>query len=211
MDIGTRPTLKMSVPERVIAATDYTVNCGLGILAKERTLEEHLYSQENLSQVHRDPYFSNNCGENLHCKQKIISYNPSGSSVMADHEAAISSCKDVTMTTSLTTEWKSMQHQCNRDVDMDEVRLGQSIGAAGLEYQKQLSADQQLLIDQTKQNIDNGNEFGLTEVNKSSTNIVDKIHSSTSDELFQKLNEFDALQEKYHVELDLPKESRVSL
>lgn len=201
----------MSVPVRIIAVAEYTANSGLRVVANKGTVEDHLYSQQVESQVQQ---YS---GGELEYHQQFIHSRPSTSAMamMADQAAAIGSCNDVTMEQPMSTEWGMMQQQqYSRDLDMDGVRLGESIGAAGLEFQKhQQHHGKQLqqFLDPSEKNIDNGNRFGLTENNTTTNKIEQEIHMCNSDELFQRLNEFDALQEKYHTMLDLPKESRVSL
>lgn len=188
----------MSAPARVIAAAEYTAKSGFRIVGNEGTLEDHLY---------------NTRGRSLEYQQQFLQNQPSTSAValmaMADKAVAVSSCNDVTMEQKMSTEWGTMQQsQYNRDVDMDGVGIGNQIGAAGLEYQQHQSQLQ--FIDPSTKNIDNGNEIGLTENSTTANAIEQEINLCTSDELFQKLNEFDALQEKYHTSLDLPKESKVS-
>ncbi|KAL5275274.1 CCNG2 family protein [Megaselia abdita] len=199
----------MSVPVRIIAAAEYTANSGLRIVANKGTVEDHLYSQHIENQVQQ---YS---GGKLEYQQQFLKNRPSTSAMamMADQAAAIGSCNDVTMEQPMSTEWRTMQQQqYSRDVDMDGVRLGESIGAAGLEYQKHQQQhhgnQRQQFLDPSEKNIDNGNGLGLTDNNITINKIEQEILLCNSDELFQRLNEYDALQDKYHTMLDLPKESR---
>lgn len=102
-------------------------------------------------------------------------------------------------TAEMRTEWMRMS---------DEGRYG-TPGAAGLDYQKfELEQQHQTtpnLMDQTM-------EPSLTdnEKNNSNNNLEDELTSMSSEELYNTLKEYDALQDKYHTVLLLPKESRVS-
>ncbi|XP_030371088.1 cyclin G [Scaptodrosophila lebanonensis] len=88
----------------------------------------------------------------------------------------------------------------------DEGRYG-TPGAAGLDYQhhqEQLDADG---ASGSASNNINGNEPLKSNVSSMKT-LEDNLHSLTSDELYNTLKEYDALQDKYHTVLLLPKESR---
>ncbi|KAH8382177.1 hypothetical protein KR009_002123 [Drosophila setifemur] len=82
----------------------------------------------------------------------------------------------------------------------DEGRYG-TPGAAGLEYQK---FDQQQQEDQEEA----GAVGGASASNSESKKLEDQLHALTSDELYETLKEYDALQDKYHTVLLLPKDSR---
>ncbi|XP_037944586.1 cyclin G [Teleopsis dalmanni] len=100
----------------------------------------------------------------------------------------------------MRTEWMRMS---------DEGRYG-TPGAAGLEYQKyELEQQQQ----QTPvNNNDHPMEPSLLDnestMNNNSKDVENKLNALTSDELYNLLKEYDALQDKYHTVLLLPKESR---
>lgn len=86
----------------------------------------------------------------------------------------------------------------------DEGRYG-TPGAAGLEYQKYEQQQQQQTA--TLEN----EAGGATGAEPSALKILEeKLHALSSDELYETLKEYDALQDKYHTVLLLPKESRVS-
>lgn len=101
----------------------------------------------------------------------------------------------------------------------DEGRYGIP-GAAGLEYQKFAEQQQQHDDDDSNdQNMDtnsmenHNNNNTTTNGNASSTNaslrnLEEKLISMSSEELFNTLKEYDALQDKYHTVLLLPKESK---
>lgn len=104
-------------------------------------------------------------------------------------------------TAEMRTEWMRMS---------DEGRYG-TPGAAGLDYQKFELEQQQPtpnLLDQTMEP-----SFTDNEKNNSSNNnnLEDELTSMSSEELYNTLKEYDALQDKYHTVLLLPKESRVSV
>ncbi|XP_030573911.1 cyclin G [Drosophila novamexicana] len=82
----------------------------------------------------------------------------------------------------------------------DEGRYG-TPGAAGLEYQKY---EQQTL--ETEAGTAGAGAAGAepTALKK----LEDQLHALSSDELYETLKEYDALQDKYHTVLLLPKESR---
>ncbi|KAH8357403.1 hypothetical protein KR084_000389 [Drosophila pseudotakahashii] len=89
----------------------------------------------------------------------------------------------------------------------DEGRYG-TPGAAGLEYQKY---EQQQLEDEAGAGAGAvggvaGNNNG--EPSSTSKKLEDQLHALTSDELYETLKEYDALQDKFHTVLLLPKESR---
>ncbi|TMW49803.1 hypothetical protein DOY81_005112 [Sarcophaga bullata] len=104
-------------------------------------------------------------------------------------------------TAEMRTEWMRMS---------DEGRYG-TPGAAGLDYQKFELEQHQTgttpnLMDQTM-------EPSLTDNEKknnssSNKNLEDELTSMSSEELYNTLKEYDALQDKYHTVLLLPKESR---
>lgn len=193
----------MSVPVHIFAAAEYTAKTGLRVVASKGTVEDHLYSQQLEDQIHQ---YS---GETLEFQQQFLNSRPSTSNfdIVADKAAAIDSCNDVTMEEPMTAEWGTMQQQqYSQDLYMDVARPGESIGAVGLEYQKY--QHQQFVEPSQQTNIDNGNDLGPTNI---TNNIEQEIHMCTSDELYQRLNEFDALQNKYHTMLDLPLESKVSI
>ncbi|XP_017036873.1 cyclin G [Drosophila kikkawai] len=86
----------------------------------------------------------------------------------------------------------------------DEGRYG-TPGAAGLEYQKY---EQQQLED-----LEEGEVAGAVGGNNNnepspSKKLEDQLHALTSDELYETLKEYDALQDKFHTVLLLPKDSR---
>lgn len=91
----------------------------------------------------------------------------------------------------------------------DEGRYG-TPGAAGLEYQK-YEQQQQQLVDLEGEAA--GAVGGAANNNEPSPSkkLEDQLHALTSDELYETLKEYDALQDKFHTVLLLPKESRVSL
>ncbi|KAH8360224.1 hypothetical protein KR093_011431 [Drosophila rubida] len=82
----------------------------------------------------------------------------------------------------------------------DEGRYG-TPGAAGLEYQKYEQQQQQ---QQQSLEAEAGPAAEPTALKK----LEDQLHALTSDELYETLKEYDALQDKYHTVLLLPKESR---
>lgn len=85
----------------------------------------------------------------------------------------------------------------------DEGRYG-TPGAAGLEYQKYEQQQQQTATLENESG-------GATGAEPSPLKILEeKLHALSSDELYETLKEYDALQDKYHTVLLLPKESRVS-
>lgn len=89
----------------------------------------------------------------------------------------------------------------------DEGRYG-TPGAAGLEYQKYEQQQQQQQQTATLENESGG---AATGAEPSPLKILEeKLHALSSDELYETLKEYDALQDKYHTVLLLPKESRVS-
>lgn len=93
----------------------------------------------------------------------------------------------------------------------DEGRYGIP-GAAGLEYQKHE------LAQQTTTANNNGdvpmepsltdNENTMKIMNNGSMQTLEDLHTLSSDVLFNTLREYDALQDKYHTVLLMPKESR---
>ncbi|XP_052858817.1 cyclin G isoform X2 [Drosophila gunungcola] len=91
----------------------------------------------------------------------------------------------------------------------DEGRYG-TPGAAGLEYQKY---EKQQQLEDLKSEAAGGAVGGANnngEPSSSSKKLEDQLHALTSDELYETLKEYDALQDKFHTVLLLPKESRVS-
>ncbi|XP_022208478.2 cyclin G [Drosophila obscura] len=107
-----------------------------------------------------------------------------------------------------------MDHNAEMPTDWmriaDEGRYG-TPGAAGLEYQKY---DQQQQQEQQQLELDLEAEAGAgavgggNEPSSSKKQLEDQLHALTSDELYETLKEYDALQDKYHTVLLLPKESR---
>ncbi|KAH8306371.1 hypothetical protein KR018_009313 [Drosophila ironensis] len=93
----------------------------------------------------------------------------------------------------------------------DEGRYG-TPGAAGLDYQKYDQQPQQLGEDLEEDEEEAGAVGGAPANNSNANNeskmLEDQLHSLTSDELYETLKEYDALQDKYHTVLLLPKESR---
>ncbi|XP_020811887.1 cyclin G [Drosophila serrata] len=91
----------------------------------------------------------------------------------------------------------------------DEGRYG-TPGAAGLEYQKYDQQQQQQLEDLEDEVA--GAVGGVANNNNNepspSKKLEDELHALTSDELYETLKEYDALQDKFHTVLLLPKESR---
>ncbi|KAH8232444.1 hypothetical protein KR032_006714 [Drosophila birchii] len=85
----------------------------------------------------------------------------------------------------------------------DEGRYG-TPGAAGLEYQKYEQQQQQL------EDLEGAVGGGGVNNNEPSPSkkLEDQLHALTSDELYETLKEYDALQDKFHTVLLLPKESR---
>ncbi|XP_017100974.1 cyclin G [Drosophila bipectinata] len=83
----------------------------------------------------------------------------------------------------------------------DEGRYG-TPGAAGLEYQKYDQQQQQLEDEEA------GAVGGAGATNTNESKKLEELHALTSDELYETLKEYDALQDKYHTVLLLPKESR---
>ncbi|XP_075146871.1 cyclin G [Haematobia irritans] len=100
-------------------------------------------------------------------------------------------------TAEMRTEWMRMS---------DEGRYG-TPGAAGLDYQK-FELEQQ--TPNANNHMDQTMEPSLTdnEKNEKNNNLEDELISLTSEELYNTLKEYDALQDKYHTVLLLPKESR---
>ncbi|XP_052858815.1 cyclin G isoform X1 [Drosophila gunungcola] len=89
----------------------------------------------------------------------------------------------------------------------DEGRYG-TPGAAGLEYQKY---EKQQQLEDLKSEAAGGAVGGANnngEPSSSSKKLEDQLHALTSDELYETLKEYDALQDKFHTVLLLPKESR---
>ncbi|ALC45574.1 CycG [Drosophila busckii] len=92
----------------------------------------------------------------------------------------------------------------------NEGRYG-TPGAAGLEYQKYEQQQQQ---QQTQLEEDAGAGAGAgagaaaTAEPSALKKLEDQLHALSSDELYETLKEYDALQDKYHTVLLLPKESR---
>jgi len=89
----------------------------------------------------------------------------------------------------------------------DEGRYG-TPGAAGLEYQKY---EQQEQLEAEAGAVGGAASNNNGEPSSSSKKLEDQLHALTSDELYETLKEYDALQDKFHTVLLLPKESRVSL
>ncbi|EDV92774.1 GH18942 [Drosophila grimshawi] len=90
----------------------------------------------------------------------------------------------------------------------DEGRYG-TPGAAGLEYQKY--EQQQEQQQQTPLETEAGAAAGAATASEPTTalkQLEDQLHAMSSDELYETLKEYDALQDKYHTVLLLPKESR---
>lgn len=129
-------------------------------------------------------------------------------SAMAAAAAAVESANTVanngsSHTAEMRTEWMRMS---------DEGRYG-TPGAAGLDYQK-FELEQQQTPTAANNHMDQTMEPSLTDNEKKSmnnNNLEDELISLTSEELYNTLKEYDALQDKYHTVLLLPKESRVSL
>lgn len=91
--------------------------------------------------------------------------------------------------TEMPTDWMRI---------VDGARYG-TPGAAGLEYQKY---EQQSL----QQTLETEAESVPAAIKK----LEEQLYAFSSDELYETLKEYDALQDKYHTVLLLPKESRVS-
>lgn len=103
-------------------------------------------------------------------------------------------------TAEMRTEWMRMS---------DEGRYG-TPGAAGLDYQK-FELEQQQQTTPTNNLMDQTMEPSLTDNEKNNSNnnnLEDELTSMSSEELYNTLKEYDALQDKYHTVLLLPKESR---
>ncbi|XP_065370520.1 cyclin G [Calliphora vicina] len=104
-------------------------------------------------------------------------------------------------TAEMRTQWMRMS---------DEGRYG-TPGAAGLDYQKfELEQQHQStpnLMDQTMEPSFTDNEKNNSS-SSSNNNLEDELTSMSSEELYNTLKEYDALQDKYHTVLLLPKESR---
>ncbi|XP_017073314.1 cyclin G [Drosophila eugracilis] len=106
-----------------------------------------------------------------------------------------------------------MANGINRNAEMptdwmriaDEGRYG-TPGAAGLEYQKYEQQQLDDLVEAEAGAIGGANNNG--ESSSSSKKLEDQLHALTSDELYETLKEYDALQDKFHTVLLLPKESR---
>jgi len=79
---------------------------------------------------------------------------------------------------------------------------------AGLEYQKY---EQQEQLEAEAGAVGGAASNNNGEPSSSSKKLEDQLHALTSDELYETLKEYDALQDKFHTVLLLPKESRVSL
>jgi len=94
--------------------------------------------------------------------------------------------------TEMPTDWMRI---------VDEGRYG-TPGAAGLEYQKY---EQQQTLQQTLET------EAESVVPAAIKKLEEQLNAFSSDELYETLKEYDALQDKYHTVLLLPKESRVSL
>lgn len=97
----------------------------------------------------------------------------------------------------------------------DEGRYGIP-GAASLEYQKNELAQQTTNANQINNN-ENGNEpmepssmdnDKMKMMNNANIQSLDELHALSSDQLFATLKEYDALQDKYHTVLLMPKESK---
>ncbi|XP_065722432.2 cyclin G [Drosophila suzukii] len=86
----------------------------------------------------------------------------------------------------------------------DEGRYG-TPGAAGLEYQKY---EQQEQLEAEAGAVGGAASNNNGEPSSSSKKLEDQLHALTSDELYETLKEYDALQDKFHTVLLLPKESR---
>ncbi|TDG48438.1 hypothetical protein AWZ03_005183 [Drosophila navojoa] len=90
----------------------------------------------------------------------------------------------------------------------DEGRYG-TPGAAGLEYQKYEQQQQQTLETEAAAGQGAGAGAGAGAAEPTALKILeDQLHALSSDELYETLKEYDALQDKYHTVLLLPKESR---
>ncbi|KAH8417654.1 hypothetical protein KR222_003619, partial [Zaprionus bogoriensis] len=114
----------------------------------------------------------------------------SGNGIGGDHNAA-----------EMSTDWMRIA---------DEGRYG-TPGAAGLEYQKYEQQQQQQSKPATLETEASGGASGATGAESSALKkLEDQLHALSSDELYETLKEYDALQDKYHTVLSLPKESRVS-
>lgn len=100
--------------------------------------------------------------------------------------------------TEMSTDWMRIAN---------EGRYG-TPGAAGLEYQKYEQQQQQTATLDTEAG--NGATGGGSEPSSALKILEEKLHALSSDELYETLKEYDALQDKYHTVLLLPKESRVS-
>lgn len=141
-------------------------------------------------------------------REMLTAQGPTTTSAMAA-AAAESANTAATMngsshTAEMRTEWMRMS---------DEGRYG-TPGAAGLDYQKfELEQQQQTtpnLMDQTMEPSLTDNEKMKNNNSSSNKNLEDELISMSSEELYNTLKEYDALQDKYHTVLLLPKESRVS-
>lgn len=100
--------------------------------------------------------------------------------------------------TEMSTDWMRIAN---------EGRYG-TPGAAGLEYQKYEQQQQTATLDTEAGNGATGG--GASEPSSALKILEEKLHALSSDELYETLKEYDALQDKYHTVLLLPKESRVS-
>ncbi|XP_062122959.1 cyclin G [Drosophila sulfurigaster albostrigata] len=87
----------------------------------------------------------------------------------------------------------------------NEGRYG-TPGAAGLEYQKYEQQQQQQ--QQSLEAEAGPAAAAAAEPTTALKKLEDQLHALTSDELYETLKEYDALQDKYHTVLLLPKESR---
>ncbi|XP_068155458.1 cyclin G [Drosophila tropicalis] len=88
----------------------------------------------------------------------------------------------------------------------EEGRYG-TPGAAGLEYQK-YEQQQQQHVETTEAGVSGAGASNNNEPTSAIKQLEDQLHALTSDELYETVKEYDALQDKYHTVLLLPKESR---
>ncbi|EDW80795.2 uncharacterized protein Dwil_GK11375 [Drosophila willistoni] len=89
----------------------------------------------------------------------------------------------------------------------EEGRYG-TPGAAGLEYQKYEQQQQQQHVESNEAGVSGAGASNNNEPASAIKKMEDQLHALTSDELYETVKEYDALQDKYHTVLLLPKESR---
>lgn len=102
--------------------------------------------------------------------------------------------------TEMSTDWMRIAN---------EGRYG-TPGAAGLEYQKYEQQQQQQTATLDTEAGNGATGGGGSEPSSALKILEEKLHALSSDELYETLKEYDALQDKYHTVLLLPKESRVN-